>query len=384
MSDLIISQLKKIDSLISTKNVPNHNGLMSGRLGVLLFKFYYSNYFEGSVETCFEGLEEIFNNFNEGDNRFHGYALAEGLTGFIIVLNILQEEGFLECDDDEALHQLLEEKIMFNLDYAKIDYLHASMGMLHTLLQNEKFVSETFIKTIIAKIEEIGSYNGDGFRIASEHPIYKDLGVDFGLSHGMCGLLLVLVNLCNMGFETDTLKRMIKAGIQYIIKFKNSENAVEASLDSLYPLGVDTHNEKPYQSNILGWCYGDLNILHLLEKANLLLKDPSLNAEIEHLILNLKLRELDSTEIKDSHFCHGSAGVAYYFNYLFKLTGKLIYHECYKYWIGIATRHLQKELEEDYYADKSPELLEGLCGVGLVLLTELNPKLNKWDKIFFI
>jgi lantibiotic modifying enzyme len=86
----------------------------------------------------------------------------------------------------------------------------------------------------------------------------------------------------------------------------------------------------------------------------------------------------------DAHFCHGASGLAHFYKVIYAHTGDERHHQAASYWIGETLRYLNTELKNDYYKNKETDLLNGLPGISLVLLSFTAEKELAWGRAFLL
>jgi len=150
-----------------------------------------------------------------------------------------------------------------------------------------------------------------------------------------------------------------------------------------------------YPRNRMAWCYGDLSIGYVLK----LIADHEGNSklkEISNVVLTstLQRKHLKSEGVMDACFCHGTSGIAHIYNRLYNLTEDERYNAVHKYWIektlenmvnhdGIAGYKLY--VHENYGGSQnSLGILEGVTGVGLVLLSSISEFEPMWDECLLL
>ena len=135
---------------------------------------------------------------------------------------------------------------------------------------------------------------------------------------------------------------------------------------------------------MLAWCYGDLNQLALLIKVSHVFQINTYDDIIDNVASQVCRRSLDESLVRDSHFCHGASGVCFLFNHLYELTGRNDFLIAKNIWLEITLSLLEIDLKEENYKDKESQLLEGLVGVGLVLLSEISNEKLSWSKLLLM
>ena len=148
------------------------------------------------------------------------------------------------------------------------------------------------------------------------------------------------------------------------------------------------------QRSRLGWCYGDLGIAMALWQAGVALHNESWkNKALEILLFAAeKRRNLEKNFVKDAGLCHGTAGIGHIFYRVWWNTKMSEFKKAADYWF-------EQTLKMAIFADglagykawngrdgwKNKEnLLEGIAGIGLALLTyyyEIEPT---WDECMLL
>ena len=215
-------------------------------------------------------------------------------------------------------------------------------------------------------------------------------GYNISLSHGMASIAAFFIRLHQLNFETERVGRLLTQVITYIL---DQITYTEGS-GSYFPSYSKKSNALNFNSR-LGWCYGDLGIAHVLWQAAVSLKNKEWeDTAIQILLHNSNRRDLQKNDIMDAGLCHGSAGVAHIFWNLYLNTRVQKFQETTDYWLNI-TMQMEKYTEGSagFMAwrteklggfVKSDSLLEGIAGIGLVLLSHLNSNETGWDECFML
>ncbi len=178
-------------------------------------------------------------------------------------------------------------------------------------------------------------------------------------------------------------------GINYIQSFKSCD---ESHL-CIFPDWIKNGEEPVYDGRV-AWCYGDLTIAYTLWEAGRTLENTTLEEEafkvMEHTALRRSPKE---SHVIDAGICHGSFGNAQIFNNLYLKTNNNLFKETARFWIEDG---IKKANYQDGYAgfkqysglDKiwkpELELLEGIAGIGLVIIDYLESSPNSWDECLMI
>jgi lantibiotic modifying enzyme len=148
----------------------------------------------------------------------------------------------------------------------------------------------------------------------------------------------------------------------------------------------------------VAWCYGDLGASMAILTAARLAKRDDWEIKALDMARQAAARPLNTSGVRDTSLCHGSAGNTLIFQRLFLLTGE----ECFWQAAQMYLEHLinsrnpggpfggyttykpetdaDSKVKENVNPYKSdPGLLEGAAGAGLVLLAALGVE-PKWDR----
>lgn len=91
-----------------------------------------------------------------------------------------------------------------------------------------------------------------------------------------------------------------------------------------------------------------------------------------------------STLFINSHFYHGTSGLAQCYKALYYETSKWRYKNAYDYWINVTLSSIDKELEENIYSANSISLLEESTGVAQVLTDYLSDSTFNWSMVLLL
>jgi lantibiotic modifying enzyme len=363
------------------------DSLLGGQLGLVL---YYHQLYEATEENRYREkalqlLTEVIDNLQQGNSRLVKFSFGSGAAGFGWLMTFLVQKRFIDANLPEELGELdnyLFEEAMQQLAADSSDYLHGALGILHyfTMRMQEEEIKQ-YADKIIGRVNERGIYDEKGFRL---HNFFsrdvKPDEINFSLSHGLSGTLLILMNAYENSNQQSLIQHMVAEGVRYMLHCRKDVDFTNG-VYNYFPLTVMENNDKRIESNRLAWCYGDLNQVLLLNRAAGLLQRENYSRLAQLIGLQTLLRtDEKSTLAKDSHFCHGSAGLAQYYRILYQLTGHEGYKTGYEQWIEQTLLHIEKELSEGAYAGKETNFLEGLVGVGLTLLSYVSGKELQWSR----
>lgn len=390
MKAIALEKIGKINAVLSGSTCP-HNGLLGGSLGLLYYYYHAAAILQDPLleQQAEEMLQQVFDEVNNGaDARLGGSAYSNGATGFAYTVNNLAQNGLISFDIDSEftdLDEYLFEAACEQMDAGEIDYLHGATGALHYFAarqQNE--TTHSYLNTLAARLQEKAVPAARGLYFTNFS--LERLGggkADLGLAHGLSGLLLLLIAAWPQLNDQQQAEQTIRKGIEFILQFEIAREAGKERY-SAFPFTIDL--ARPItMSNRMAWCYGDLNIMLLLYRAGKLLQEESYIQKADAIGLNALNRKSEAdTESTDSHFCHGSSGLAQFFKCLYTETGNAAYHEAYEYWIGVTLEQVDKDIAADQYAVNPTSLLDGWAGVALVLADYVSDKKRNWADAFLL
>ncbi len=378
---------QKVHNVIAQASA-NNNSLLSGKLGVVLYyhNLYKANKKEEDANTAINILQEILTDLGNNKTSLIGTSYSSGTAGLAYIMQLLQKDGLIEFEIDlqlESIDQTLFNKALQQIETHEIDFLHGAMGIIFYFVQrlpNEKI--ENYLNLLITALCKTAIIENEGIWFKNYVKNKDELQqINFSLSHGLSGFLLLLILVAERGICRDIIKEMVKKGVEFMLLFKRDID-IEKEEYTQYPSTIQANNTSVlFYTNRLAWCYGDLNIAYLLIEAGALLAN-------EHWIkmgnilgtTTCMCKTLQHIGATDSHVCHGTAGLAQLYKKLYNLTEIDEYNNAYLLWIKITLDLVENELHKDTYMGNETNFLEGLVGVNLVLLSYLHNEEVTWNK----
>lgn len=389
MKALALEKIYKINTVLSDSSCP-HNGLLGGSLGLLYYYYHAADILKDPalLEQGETMLAAVFEDLNGEDARLNGAAFSNGATGLAYVVNNLQSNGLIDFDINSEfadLDRYLFDTACEQLDKGEIDYLHGAMGAFYyfaSRAQNETV--NTYLNTLAGIFLDKAIPSADGLYFTN-HSLERlgDHKADLGLAHGLSGLLLLLIAAWPHLKDPEKAAQTLRKGIAFILQFEVPADTDQQRF-SLFPFTVE--RAKPLNlPNRMAWCYGDLNIVLLLYRAGKLLQDNIYLETAERIGKNtLNRKSEQATQSSDSHFCHGSSGLAQIYNCLYTETGDPGYKEAYAYWITETLSLVDREIEAGQYRQNPVSLLDGWPGVALVLTGYVSEEKQRWADVFLL
>lgn len=373
-------------------------GLLDGKAGLALFYAYLyrrtGDQRHYDLYSCL--LDECFTGMGRGNAMVIGTFVA-GITGIgwlvrhLVSIELLDESslGSLDVIETYILKALEQDRENNNFQF----YTGLAGKGLYFL---EGPITETGYKSIgiILSSLQAGAINQDrGIAWLTKSLATDDIYYDMGIPHGIPGIILFLCKVCKAGIHRDLALDLLAGAVEWLLSKEQHSG-----------LGYFPHIIGREFTGRLAWCYGDLGIAAaLLEASEVLmsqdLKEKALSIfdkEASRDIQSAMVFKSDRFNIYDRGLCHGTSGIALFFNSIYKKTGKDNLKMAADYWtdftLSIKTTSKQRgigglifpvPLPKDSWR-KRPYVLEGSAGVGLSYLSLLENEQLPWERIFML
>ena len=393
MKDHIKQKLKQIAEIIYDNARIGHDksaGVYTGNFGLLLFLFYYGRY---SKQDRFTSLAEDFTDqlINRLGEEIDTHTFCSGLAGILYLLEYLKENQFVELDLSESQrildNYLMREtnKDMQNLYY---DFMHGALGSGLYFLRTK--TNSEFLERIIDFLDQTAEKDTVNhiYKWKSPLGISKEIGYNIALSHGMTGIVVFLTRYLANNPKNKKVHELIEGSVNYIL----SQRIDFQTYGSYFPsYSIDSLKSDRLMSR-LAWCYGDLGIAISLWQAGKILNNQEWKAIALNVFNDSTLRHtFPETGVIDAGLCHGSAGIAMIYNRMYFETGLKIFSLATDYWMEQTIYYSRfedglagyKSYEMDGWINKD-SLLEGIAGIGLMMISWLSKDKQTWDELFLI
>lgn len=394
--------LERIMALIAQDKAKN-DSLSMGRTALAFLHLYYGKYLESEIhsELAYAYLQRVFDNLGSEDSSFQTCEYYKGLTGLLVAIDHLSRKDLIEfeMEDLKAVENLTIEWAIDELQKSNIDFFNGANGVIHYLIQRLKGSHsketkkniESTLCTFVDVIQKILVTDLSG-NIVMINSYYikadqkKESYVNFGLTHGLTGILINLIHIKNNGILKSKCQILIDKLINSILQLREIHRPP-------YPLyfvnQLDLKTQQIKYQYRLGWCYSDLNITHAFALENVSTpKYTSIICESIEAITNRKTYDLNLLE--DPFLCHGFAGLGQYYLKLYQLTQNPLCLKAYHSFMG-STLDFYQEKPDSYFF--SPEFLKtkhnhslfyGNTGVALSLISYLKPTAANWSEIIML
>jgi hypothetical protein len=361
---------------------------------MVLFLTYYTKYYKSKIheESIHEALNKTIGLLNSSEQL---PTYCSGIAGVGWMLMHLKEKGWIDIETEiffKDIDDYLHLSLISDLKKDNYDFLHGYLGILYyfierlkcNLSQRSEDLIYKVIQNVFTHISEKAIRCEEGVKWETRVSRSSNvMGYNLGLAHGIPSIVSMLGKLPSKLNQTD-IKGLILSGINYLNSTKFDSNNSSLFSNFIKADGVNSGTSR------LGWCYGDLGIgLTFLNAGKSINSLDFENKAFNIFNHSLVRKEMQGNGIRDACFCHGTSGISHIYNRIYQKTGLLKYKDIAVYWNqktidllkgpnGYKTWFGSLGWQNEY------NILEGISGIGLSLLSSINNKEPEWDKCFLI
>ena len=400
------SLAKQVDTIArqlhDKKTELNETGLLGGKAGIVLLFAYLAKLFpeKGYLTNTLQYLDELSDALA---NEELDHNMSGGVAGIAFVFQHLRNMDLLDKSNDLNLSEL-DEFIDRGVDNDFInsnwDPLHGMTGLGIYFLERNKETGETkYLEKIVDHLAALRVTVGE-YKVWIT-PGYEKISNDnynFGMAHGMPGVLSFLAQVYARGIKQKEIEELISSCLPFLLQQELREDAV-----CCFPTTIDVvlkeKEENSYSRH--AWCYGDLCMANALVHCGNALQQHNpmairwRNKGME-VALKTTQRNFENAGCTEAPFCHGTLGLVHQYNRFYRLTGNEVFKYASDYWLQITQEHFYKpgegaggyyfrtfNKEQDIFEMTAQYgLLEGSAGIALVYLSCLYTIDPDWDVIF--
>jgi lantibiotic modifying enzyme len=388
---LLKSKIFEIEGVI--RHYDNNDiGLFTGASGFCLFyaKLYEYTRSEIYLDQCHRWVDFIIHRFTQQEDLQMSF--CRGVTGILWLIEYLKKKDLLSADDFfyADIEKVIYKTGLTQLGTGYYDFLHGSGGaVMFALKRAPTKESVLFLESWVQALDKCKIEDEFGIKwVDVIDPSGRKDAYNLGLAHGTPSIINLLARINGLGIAKQKTYDLILPATNWLIRGKlEDKNPV-----SLYPSRIIGEGKRSEASK-LAWCYGDLGIAWSLLMVGSQFDNPGWKREGLAAVEAVTNRiEALSNPNLDAGFCHGTAGIAHLFKKLHAATGQEACFERYLFWLGHTldqARFVGGPASYKFYNGTSDTwvnelgMLTGLSGVGMVLLSYLNPD-TSWDECFLL
>jgi len=248
-----------------------------------------------------------------------------------------------------------------------------------------------FLVTLVLDTHEVEGFHVPNWYISKENQsreeektIYPKGNFNFGLSHGIASVLVVLSKAYKNGIIVARHRKAIDEILQLYNRYGTNKNNERLYLWPGFLSFEDyvANNINSYKSKRQSWCYGSVGISGAILNASILIEDNDMENFMYENLCKIAEIDNDSYELLSPIICHGYTGVlitlltAYkrkpnkaLYNKIINLATKIINIYNPESTFGFKDVSLKYENNTaTYQARDSNSFLEGATGIILVLI----------------
>ena len=281
-----------------------------------------------------------------------------------------------------------------NINKGDYDYLHKALGIGLYFLSKKENKSSINIEYLLIKLERNAERDLNGLKWKSFNQQENKEVYNLSLSHGIASIITFISQIYKNSIAVNNrTNKLLCEAVSFLLACKsivpNSYNG------SFFPSYVSANDGINKSGSRLAWCYGDLGIgIALWQASQVLLNKEWAKIAIDVLLQTTLRQDPNKEHVIDAGFCHGSSGIAHIYNRMYQYTGNNAFKEAAIYWIndtlskatfsnGLAGYKAWHLPEHGGWVNESG-LLEGIAGIGLVLLSTICEIEPKWDECFLL
>jgi hypothetical protein len=382
----------------------DHYSLPGGSAGRGLFHAYLAEAWQSAAHetTAIELLQRSVEGFagQQAVSGLHGGVTGVAWTVEHLAGRLLDPQEDLGADtlDDLLAGELASSAERDTPWHAGYDLIMGLVGLgVYALERLPRVQAARCVELIVAQLEALVEERPGGLTWftppallhRTQREDHPDGYYNFGMAHGIPGILAWLGRLHAAGMANGAAGRLLEGGVSWLLAHENPAQAHTRFPTFLTPDGTGGTSR-------LGWCYGDAGVAAALFCAGRCAGEPRWEREALRIARDAARRPPDRHGVVDAGLCHGSAGLAQIYNRLFQVTGDEALREAAlafyrvtldlrRSGVGVAGfRSWGPDADEKLQWLDDGSFLTGTAGIGLVLLAGLTPLEPAWDRVLLL
>jgi lantibiotic modifying enzyme len=383
------------ESLYANRDRVKESGLLGGDAGITLFFAYLSLAWPESryEEITQEWLEKLSDALAE---QRLAHNLSTGVAGIAFVFQHLRNIGLLDISEDiglAALDEMVIQGCEQDLTNGNWDPLHGLVGIGIYFIERYKEAHERkYVERIVDQLNALAvTEKGDKVWITRGFMHYSGDNYNFGMAHGMPGLLSFLAQVYTLGIRRTVIEELIPSCFSFLFGHYQERGEWYG-----FPGSIELKPEPRPLPSRNGWCYGDLGMANaLIHCGRALAREDWVELGVRIALKTTQI-PFEASRCGDASFCHGAIGLVHQYNRLYRATLNSAFEAAAVQWLMLTNEHYYRpdkypggyayrkydEPTRTYENVASYGLLEGVAGIGLVFLSCDAAMPPDWDIIF--
>ncbi|MGH9766376.1 MAG: lanthionine synthetase C family protein [Blastocatellia bacterium] len=212
---------------------------------------------------------------------------------------------------------------------------------------------------------------------------------NLGLAHGVPGVAPTLARACAVEQTRAQAWELLQGAGQWL-----RSQQIRDTAGTSFPHWLAPEIER--RPGRLAWCYGSLGAATAWLDAARRTRQSVWEGEAMAMLRRAARTSAPGSGVHDAGLCHGAAGNAHIFNRLYQATGEEIFERAALRWYehalslrqpgtGLAGYRMWAPSESGEEGwENSPDLLDGVAGVGLALLAACTNYEPQWDRLLAV
>jgi lantibiotic modifying enzyme len=379
--------------------------LAGGSSGIALFFHQLSlvkpyDGYEAQTERFFLHAADALANEISNATLYSGFP-GVALVGHMLSPSPVSEEDPYESIDDALLSYLDEEE--WTLDY---DLIGGLVGLgLCAVERIQRASAQQVLSKVLSHLESLSKrvptgitwWTSPNLLIADVRKEFPEGYYNYGLSHGVPGVIVLLARMLQGGFEVSRVRPLLDGAVAWLLSGKlepRSASPAYAEFVGCSHFPAYAFTQEQAFSCRTAWCYGDPGVLYALWIAGKVTQNDTWKQEALRLAEFASSLTLAQAQIRDIPLCHGATGLAHIWNRLYQESGRESLRENARVWFAHSLSLLRGDgfagvcswaLDGDAYRFKpEADFLNGAAGVGLALLGGLTQNEPQWDRALLL
>jgi hypothetical protein len=396
------SLLRKIDTIIIQKTNEIPFGLLDGKGGCSLYLAY--RYIQTGNENNFHYanlfLEQTIEDINNYTKQEY-LCLDNTLASACWLINHYANIGVFDTNEkyhtSQIINCIIKSDTKDDFKNNRHDLFYGFIGRAILLMEYDIEMAKPFVLQAIDSLKRNKTTTKEGTFWTSFYPFYESninakKIINFGIPHGMTGIILFLLKLTKQYNLKNEMAAVIKDSVKWLA------NCLKTHRNHL-PLAFG--EKKLSTKGMLGWCYGDLTVIYVLLRYQETFQDNTYESLTFSLIKqsdsiplldHMKKKYRMDLKVYDTCICHGAGSIAYMYHKFYLITKNETVSDIADRWYEFLIKSVSSQSNSidrlvqisGLSGSKQLSFLNGIAGAGLALMACKDEKLGYWDSLLLL